>query len=130
MAETTKNNGAAGGPYLAVRRLSKSFGPFQALKQVRASGGHGGAIFKLVRHPKQPLLITCSADKTVRVWNEDSGAQVRVLNGHTDYVYAVAVSPDGNLIASGSWNGEVKVWQAADGKLVNQIAREELAATV
>jgi hypothetical protein len=89
-------------------------------KQVRASGGHGGPIFKLVRHPKQPLLLTCSADKTVRVWNEDSGAQVRVLNGHTDYVYAVAVSPDGNLIASGSWNGEVKVWQVADGKVVKE----------
>jgi hypothetical protein len=89
-------------------------------KQVRASGGHGGAIFKLTRHPKQPLLITCSADKTVRVWNEDSGAQVRALSGHTDYVYAVAASPDGNLIASGSWNGEVKLWQVADGKLVKE----------
>ncbi len=34
-------------------------------KQVRASGGHGKVILKLVAHPKKPLLVTCSADPTV-----------------------------------------------------------------
>jgi WD40 repeat protein len=87
-------------------------------KQIRISGGHGKAVFKVIRHPKQPLLITCSADTTVRIWNADNGAAVRALSGHTDWVYALALSPDGNLIASGSWNGEVKVWKVADGALV------------
>jgi WD40 repeat protein len=87
-------------------------------KQVRASGGHGRAVLKLVRHPKQPLLVTCSADQTIRIWNADNGAAVRTLSGHTDYIFAVAVSPDGNRIASGSFNGEIKVWKLADGTLV------------
>lgn len=87
-------------------------------KQVRAMAGHGNAVFKVVQHPSQPMLITCSADNTVRVWNADSGAAVRTLGGHTDWVYAIAVSKDGNLVASGSWNGEVKVWKFADGAVV------------
>jgi WD40 repeat protein len=87
-------------------------------KQVRASGGHGKAVLKLVANPKQPQLVTCSADQTVRIWNADNGAAVKTLSGHTDYVYAVAVSPDGTLIASGAFNGEVKVWKAADGTVV------------
>lgn len=89
-------------------------------KQVRAMAGHGNAVFKVVMHPSQPLLVTCSADNTVRVWNADSGAAVRTLGGHTDWVYAIAVSKDGNLVASGSWNGEVKVWKLADGAIVKQ----------
>jgi WD40 repeat protein len=87
-------------------------------KQVRASGGHAKAIFKVLRHPSQPLLATCSADQTVRLWNPDNGAAVRTMSGHTDWVYAITFSPDGSLLASGSWNGEVKVWKIADGSLV------------
>jgi WD40 repeat protein len=87
-------------------------------KQVRNSGGHGKVVLKLVAHPKQPLLVTCSADQTVRIWNADNGSAVRTLSGHGDYVYAVAVSPDGNLIASGAFDGEVRLWKVADGALV------------
>lgn len=87
-------------------------------KQIRNTGGHGKVILKLASHPKQPLLVTCSADKTVRVWNADNGAAVRTLSGHDDYVYAVAISPDGNLIASGAFDGEVRIWKVADGSLV------------
>jgi hypothetical protein len=88
-------------------------------KQVSAAGGHGKEIFKVVPVGKQPLLATCSADATVRLWNLDGGA-VKTLSGHTDWVYTVAASPDGNLLASGSWNGEVKVWKVADGSIVKE----------
>jgi hypothetical protein len=87
-------------------------------KQVRASGGHGKVILKLVQHPKQPLLATCSADQTVRLWNADNGSLVRTLSGHKDYVYAIAISPDGELIASGGFDGEVRIWKVKDGSLV------------
>jgi WD40 repeat protein len=87
-------------------------------KQIRAAAGHGGAIFRVLYHPKQPWLVTCSADQTVRVWNADSGQALRTLSGHTDWVYALALSPDGSRVASGSWNGEVRVWNLADGKPV------------
>jgi hypothetical protein len=87
-------------------------------KQIRNSGGHGKAIFRVLYHPRQPILATCSADGTVRLWNADNGQNTRTLTGHTDWVYALALSPDGKLVASGSWNGEVQIWQIGDGKLV------------
>jgi mono/diheme cytochrome c family protein len=86
-------------------------------KQVRNTGGHGKVILKLALHPKQPLLVTCSADQTVRIWNADNGSAVRTLSGHGDHVYALAISPDGNRIASGGFDGEVRIWKIADGKL-------------
>ena len=99
-------------------------------KQIRASGGHGKVILKLVPHPKQPLLATCSADQTVRLWNADNGAAVRTLSGHGDYVYAVAISPDGNLIASGAFDGDVRIWKVKDGGLVKSFNASPGLATV
>jgi WD40 repeat protein len=89
-------------------------------KQVRAAAAGGKGVFKVVQDPKQPILVTCSADQTVRLWNTDSGAPIKSLSGHTDWVYAVAVSPDGTLVASGAWNGEVKIWKVPDGTLVKE----------
>jgi WD40 repeat protein len=87
-------------------------------KQVRAVGGHGDFILKLLAHPKQPVLITGSADKTVRSWNADNGAALKTFSGLTDQVFALALSPDGLQVAAGSAVGEVAVWTLADGKLV------------
>jgi hypothetical protein len=88
-------------------------------KQIRAAGGHGKGVFKVVYHDaKLPLLATCSADASVRLWNAATGAALKTLTGHTDWVYAVALSSDGTLVAGGSHNGEVRVWKSGDGALV------------
>jgi WD40 repeat protein len=87
-------------------------------KQLRVLGGHGKAVFKIAQRfdPKAPLLATCSADGTVRLWNPNTGQNLKALTGPTDWVYAVAISPDGARVAAGGWNGEVHVWTVADGK--------------
>ncbi len=90
----------------------------QAGKQIRNAGGHGKAILKLLEVPKKPMLVTCSADSTVRVWNSENLAAMRTLAGFADHVFAVAVSPDGNLVAGGAFDGVVRVFKLADGALV------------
>jgi WD40 repeat protein len=94
----------------------------QAGKQVRAvAGAHAKAILKLIASPKEPLLFTCSADQTVKVWSTDNNLRaVRTLSGLGDWVYALAVSPDGQLVAAGSYNGDVKVWKVADGAVAKE----------
>ncbi len=88
-------------------------------KSIR-SASHGKPVFKVALHgdPKMPLLATCSADATVRLWNPLTGAAVKTLSGHSDWLYAVAISPDGKQVAAGGRDGEVRVWTVPDGKLV------------
>jgi WD40 repeat protein len=46
--------------------------------------------------------VSGSYDRTVRVWDAASGAELLVLRGHEDWVTAAAFSPDGTRIVSGS----------------------------
>jgi len=48
-------------------------------------------------------IVSGSLDKTIRVWDAQTGAQVgNPLQGHTKEVNSVAFSPDGRHIVSGS----------------------------
>jgi WD domain, G-beta repeat/Planctomycete cytochrome C len=89
-------------------------------KQIRAGGGHAKAVFRLAYYPdaKKPLLATCSADTTIRLWDPNNGTMLKSLTGLTDWAYAVAISPDGTMVAGGSYKGEVRIWKTADGALV------------
>jgi WD40 repeat protein len=87
-------------------------------KQVKELGGHNDDILKLVAHPTMPIFVTTSADKTVKVWDEDKGTNTKTLSGMTDHVFAAAICTDGALVAAGAYDGEVKVWKIADASLV------------
>jgi WD40 repeat protein len=109
-------------------KIGYSVGEDSQLRAWNASGpaagkgvrnaAHGKVALKVVPVPGQPLLVTCSADAQVRIFNADTFAAVKTLTGFTDHVYAAAVSPDGKLVAAGAFNGEVRIWKIADGALV------------
>jgi WD40 repeat protein len=73
--------------------------------------------------PDGRRLAAGGADRTVHVWDADSGRKVHALAGHTAWVWTVVFSRDGRRLASatgGRWNegGEVKVWDAVRGREV------------
>ena len=80
--------------------------------RLRALAGHTDVVCVLAGLPGG-LLTSGSFDKTVRVWDVESGRLVRTLAGHTDYVFALAGLP-GGLVASASDDRTVAVWRVAD----------------
>jgi WD40 repeat protein len=68
--------------------------------------------------PAGNLLYVPLTDKTVRVYDPNSGAHVATLTGHTDWVYGVALTPDGAMLASASADGTVKLWHTGENRLL------------
>src|SRR3954468_18887810 len=93
-----KADGSAGFSVGADKQL-RTWKPNGEGKQVKNAGGHADEVFKVVANPKQPVLATSSADKTVRLWTTETLAPGATLSGLNDFVYAVAFSADGTLVA-------------------------------
>jgi len=71
--------------------------------------GHSHYVPDAAFSPDGTRLVTASWDRTLRLWDARSGAQLAVLEGHEHRVIGVSyVSED--VVASASWDGSVRLW--------------------
>ncbi|KIW03993.1 uncharacterized protein PV09_04823 [Verruconis gallopava] len=85
------------------------------------------AILKTWNEHKQPVWVTkwhpteltgamsCSDDRTVRLWDLPSERSTWQGHGHQDYVRTGTFIGDGKLIASGSYDQSIRVWDPRVG---------------
>ena len=61
--------------------------------------------------PDGTKVASGSHDKTVKLWDVESGEEIRSLERHSDYVTSVSFSPEGYKLASGSHDKTIKIWE-------------------
>ncbi|MEM1152884.1 MAG: hypothetical protein AAGI44_02010 [Pseudomonadota bacterium] len=88
------------------------------------------------------LLATASMDKTLRLWNLETGDLIRVIRGPIDVGYegrliAVAISPDGRTVAVGGNTGSkwdrsnsVYLYDVESGRMTRRYGEKTLRSGV
>lgn len=84
--------------------------------------GRGAAAAQpLTAVPLRSMLFSASTDKTVAVWDSETGERVKRLKGHTSFVNSCYPARRGpQLVCTGSDDGTVKVsarrWSAMEAR--------------
>lgn len=78
---------------------------------------HSNSILELAYSSDGQRLFSCSADKTVIIWDSNTGARIKKLRNHQTYVNSISsASSDPNLLVSVGDDCYVNVWDTRKRK--------------
>ena len=62
------------------------------------------------------LLVSGSHDKTINLWDVQTGGIIKTFHGHTDFICSVSISSNCTMIASGSMDQTICLWDIQTGE--------------
>lgn len=65
--------------------------------------------------PDGRRIVVGVSNKTLRIWDVESGQEIATIAGHSQGVRSCAFSPDGRQIVTGSWDKTLKIWDVETG---------------
>jgi WD40 repeat protein len=90
--------------------------------------GHTGQVRSVAFHPGQPLLASGANDRTIRLWDTETGRESHTLRGHEEEVTGVLFGPGGKQLLSASRDGMVKFWDPSVGQEAHGYLGQTFAA--
>jgi WD40 domain-containing protein len=82
----------------------------------RLPEGHKDGVLDVAFLPDGLRLVLASADRTMVLWDLETGKALCRYRGHKRGVNTVAISPDGRLAASGGEDRTVRLWELDSGR--------------
>ena len=74
--------------------------------------GHSAGVNSIAFSPDSRRLATASDDRTIKLWDMQTGKDVFTFLGHTAGIVTLAFSPDGNQIISSGYDLTARIWNA------------------
>ena len=81
--------------------------------------GHTDAVRSLAIS-REGQLISGSGDRTIKIWNVETGKLWKTLEGHTNEVFSLTISKEGQLV-SGSSDRTIIVWNIETGQILKTL---------
>jgi WD40 repeat protein len=101
--------------------INSMFGKKSRFAYVDVLKGHTKEVYSVRFSPDGKTIASGSHDKTVRVWDVESGQEMRKLKGHSSSVWPASFSPNGKSVVSGSADWTVRIWDVESGKAVRTL---------
>ena len=97
----------------------------ETFQRVTSLPAHAATIWDVKFSSDGSLLITCSGDRTAKVWTTHDWTCQSTLMGHSETVRSAGFSPDNQTIATLDEAGKVMLWYAASAQKLLEIPLPE-----
>lgn len=87
-------------------------------KLFKSLEGHSDRVNHAVFSPNNLWIASASFDKTIRIWEFETGQLMHILKGHSDIIWHVAFSPDNKFLASAADDKKIMVWDCKSWEIV------------
>ena len=83
--------------------------------------GHTQEVYSVAFSNRGRLLGSGSGDRTVRIWDMETGMQKVFEVNELEGITSVSFSPDDRLLVAGSFDTVVRIWDVRTGNLVERL---------
>jgi WD40 repeat protein len=83
--------------------------------------GHSKAVWSISWSHDGTRIVSGSDDKTIKIWDANSGELLNTLEGHSKVVSSVSWNHNDSAIASGSHDKTIKIWDTSNGELLRTL---------
>lgn len=90
---------------------------------------HEDAILQILWSPDGKLLVSSSADKTIKIFKADDLTEVKTYDRQPDWVLSLAFAPDGKSFAAGRYDGSLEIYPVSQTAPAPQVASHAPAAS-
>ncbi|MEW6348775.1 MAG: AAA family ATPase [Thermodesulfobacteriota bacterium] len=88
---------------------------------MRTLEGHTGGVKCLALTGDGQRAVSGGGDKTLRIWDLETGQMLKTLQGHADRILSVVLTPDGKRAVSSDAGKELRIWDPATGQTVREL---------
>ena len=85
-------------------------------RRLQTLKGHSNIVDVVAFSPDGKLIVTGSADQTIKLWNAATGTGLFTLRGHSSLIKSIVFSPDSKILVSGSDDATTKFWSTSTGQ--------------
>jgi WD40 repeat protein len=99
----------------------------EAGQEIHTIEGHAGGAWDFPNRATYPVtacayspdgarVVSAGSDRTLKIWDVETGRDILSLEGHTKEVNGCAYSPDGARVVSAGSDSTLKIWDAETGR--------------
>lgn len=100
------------------RKETLSFGMVTSMPEaecLRPLEGHGWTVWSVAALAGGRRVVAAHGDRTLKVWDIETGAVIATLRGHQGFVWHVAAHPSAPQVLSASDDGTLRLWDVDTG---------------